>query len=401
MSLPIIEVEPNKRDLWLMRAFYFCALGGTGFIAPFINLFFTRQGLNGTQVGLIASMGSVVAMLVAPIWTSEGTRRGIVRQALQISLFLSAISYLLLGQQKTFLWIAMLNTFRILVSSATSPLSDSLAISVTGATRSGFGSIRVWASMGWAVIVLFSGWLIQTTGMYSGFIGTAVMLFIGYLMLFRIRPGIFQPQQVGGKAKSGALIDVAKGMIHNPAMIGVGLMMIAIGLGNSGVAQFEIVYMNQLGAPESILGIAGMVSSVVEIPCMLLSDRLVRRKGARSLLMISMAMYIFLRLIVFLFPSVLMIIAQRAVGGIAFSFYTVALVRFLSDNSNAQERGTVMALFSVTLANLIGIVATPIAGFAFDQVGAHWLYVVAAAGYLLGWASLFFFNRPPAGSPAS
>ena len=384
------EPEPNRRDLWLMRAFYFSALGGTGFIGPFLNLFYTRQGLSGTQIGLIASMGSVIAMVVAPLWTSEGTRRGVVRQALQVSLFLSALTYLALGQQKLFLWIALINALRVLVSSATGPLSDSLAVSVTGATQAGFGSIRVWASFGWAIVVLLSGWLIQRTSMMSGFIGTAAMLLLGCTMLFRVRPGFFKPRTTG---PSGGLLDVARGMLRNPAMIGVGIMMLTIGLGNSGVGQFEIVYMNQLGAQEGLLGVAGMVSSAVEIPCMLWADGLVRKRGARGLLMIAMLMYILLRGLVFVWPSVASIIIERAVGGIAFSFYTIALVRFLSENSRAEERGTVMALFTVTLANLIGIAATPLAGAAFDRFGAHLLYTFSMAGYLLGWLSLKFFGK--------
>jgi MFS transporter, PPP family, 3-phenylpropionic acid transporter len=397
--MDLTDNEPNQRDLWLMRALYFTALGGTGFIMPFLNLFFTRQGLSGTQIGITASIGSVIAMVVAPLWTSESTRRGIIRQALQVSLALSAVGYLLLGQQKLFLWIILVNTLRILVSAAANPLSDSLAVSVTGATKAGFGSIRVWASLGWAVITLCSGWLIQHTGMMSGFTGAAAMLLTGSLMLFWIRPGYFQPNPLQQNTASTALLDVARGMLHNPAMIGVGLMMIAIGLGNSGVGQFEIVYMNQLGAQEGLLGIAGMVSAAVEIPCMLWADQLVRRRGARWLLSSAMLMYITLRGLVFFFPSVATIIAERAIGGIAFSFYTVALVRFLSEQSTPGERGTVMALFTVTLASLIGIVATPLAGAAFDRIGTHWLYTIAMGGYFLGWLSLRIFGTTAKARP--
>jgi MFS transporter, PPP family, 3-phenylpropionic acid transporter len=380
------EIEPNRRDLWLMRAFYFSALGGVGFISPFLNLFFTRQGLTGTQIGFITSAGSIIAMVVAPLWTSESTRRNLLRQALQLSLVLSAASYLLLGLQRVFLWILVVNILRMLFSAALNPLSDSLAVSVTGATRSGFGSVRVWASFGWSVIVLSSGWLIQQFGMMTAFIGTGVMLCVGFLLLFQVQPALYKAPENG---QSGLVLrDIIHQMIQTPAIIAVGLMMIAIGLGNSGINQFEIVYMSQLGAKEGVLGIAGMVSSVVEIPCMLWSDRLVRKHGARKMLMIAMLSYAVLRTIVFVFPSILTIILERGVGGIAFSFYTVSLVRFLSDHSTAHERGTVMALFTITLANLIAMIATPLSGIAYDHLGAHWLYLVAIVGYLLGWLSL-------------
>jgi hypothetical protein len=38
----------------------------------------------------------------------------------------------------------------------------------------------------------------------------------------------------------------------------------------------------------------------------------------------------------------------------------------------------------------VNIVAAPLAGAIFDAVGAHWLYLLSAGGYVIGALSLCF-----------
>lgn len=379
--------QRTQRDLWLTRLFYLASLGGTGFIAPFLNLYFVRLGLSGTQIGVVAAAGSIAAMIAAPLWASASRDRPNGRFILQLSLVLNALGYLWLGQQAAFLGIAIVILIRGLAGAGISPLSDSLALSVTGALKSGFGTVRVWASIGWVVAVLSGGWLIERAGFRVAFSGVALIIALGALILFPISPQHFcRPRS----ARSGAsrLREVIAGIWRNPAMMGVAAMMIVIGLGNSGVAQFETVYLSKLGAREGLIGVAGMVSAVVEVPCMLWADSLARRYGAYRLLSIAMLMNAALRTAILLAPSVLSIMAERAIGGISFSFYVVALTGFMGEQTQPQETGTVLALYTVTLANLINIIGSPLAGAAYDAVGTRWLYGVALAGYLVGWACL-------------
>jgi PPP family 3-phenylpropionic acid transporter len=278
-------------------------------------------------------------------------------------------------------------------------MSDSVTLAVTGATRAGFGSVRVMASIGWAISVLASGWLIERYGLQIAFWGMFLCTASGALFIAGIHPQYFsRPQadapQPGAPASplSPGLRQVAGVLLRDPAMVGLALMLVVVGLGNSGVAQFDTVYLDMLGASEGLIGIAGMASSVVEIPCMLLADSLVRRHGPLRLLQFAMLMTLALRGLVFAFPSVTAIIAARAIGGISFSMYAVALIRYISEHAPAGQTRSALALFNVTLASLIAILANPFAGRLFDLLGAHWLYLIAMGGYLMGWVSLKIFS---------
>ena len=287
-------------------------------------------------------------------------------------------------------------------------MSDSLALAVTGATKTGFGSVRVMASLGWAVSVLVSGWLIERYGIQTAFWGMFLCTASGAFFIAGIHPQYFsRPQpavpQAGSpaSASSAALHQVVAAVLRTPALVGLGLMLVIVGIANSGVAQFDTLYLDVLGAPESLIGVAGMVSAVVELPCMLWADALVRKHGPRQLLLVAMLMTVGLRGLVFFFPSVAAIIAARAIGGISFSFYAVSLVRYISDHAPLGQTRTTLALFNVTLASLIAILANPLAGRLYDLFGAHWLYLIAMLGYLLAWLSLKIFSPQPGSARSS
>lgn len=379
----------SSRNLWTMRIYYFLWLGGLGFFWPFFNLFCARQGLNGTQIGWIASIAALVALIFSPIWTDVAARSGKGRLILQISLITTAALAIVLGQQVTFFWILAINAIKAITFAGVSPLSDSLAVSVTESMGSGFGSVRVWASWGWCPIVLIAGWLIQRYGIFTSFVGTAVTMALSAVALIFVNHNWLDQKREKNES-SASIISVVKMLMNNREAIGFGLLTVVIVLGNSGVQQFEIIYMDKLGASVFLLGVASMIGAVVELPCMPWTDRLLRGKTtARQLLLISMLGYIVVRLMVYFFPSAAMIIITRILAGVSFSFYTIAGIRYMSDLLPDEHRGTVIALYTVTLVNIINIIATPLTGMAYDLFGAPWMYVLAAIGYLIGWFCLY------------
>jgi MFS family permease len=92
-------------------------------------------------------------------------------------------------------------------------------------------------------------------------------------------------------------------------------------------------------------------------------------------------------------PSVVTILLERAINGIAFSFFTVGVVNYINSNTRPEETAPVMALITITLRSLVGIIASPLNGMAFDAFGAYWLYAIALGGYLLAFVVFQIFKR--------
>ena len=384
----------TSKDLFFARLYYFAFMGGWGFVLPFMNLFFVSLGINGKQIGLIASVSAIVGMIASPIWVSEVKKHPGARRILQSAIVVGGIVYLLIGNQRDFPYILLLVILHSLAAAGVMPLSDSMAVTVSQESGTGYGSVRVFASLGWIVSVLSAGWLVERFGYGAAFIGVTGMWLFAAGVVFFIQPRYFTSPASPAQPKTNLKLALQR-VLHNRTLLGFAFALVAIGLANSGVLQFENVFLQELGASKQLISVAGILSAVVELPFMLFSDRIVRRLGAHRLMLIAILITILQRLAVYLLPSIPTIMLVRFIGGVSFSFYTISFVNLISTQTDPAETGTVLALYTVTIAGLVNIIAAPVGGAIFDAVGAQSLYILSAGGYLLGLLSLWFTRPAP------
>jgi PPP family 3-phenylpropionic acid transporter len=382
---------PN-RDLFFARAYYFAFMGGWGFVFPFVNLFYKSLGLSGTQIGIITSTSSVVGLLFAPFIVSEIKKRPGARSLLQIALLLGAIGYFTLGQQTLYIPILVVVFFQALAGAGILPVSDTMAMSVAESTGSGYGSVRLFGSLGWIVTVLAAGVLVERFGFGAGFSGISLMWLGAIGLVFFIQRDFFVTKSGSDSPKPGLWTTIQR-VSRDRTLLGFAIALVLIGFLNSGVLQFENVFLSELGASKRLISVAGILSALVELPFMVYADRFVRRHGPGRIMLIALVLTLFQRTAVLLLPSIPTIMIVRFIGGVAFSFYTVSYIGLIKSRTDSSETGTVLALFTVTLASLVNILSAPISGAIFDVVGARWLYAFSAGGYALG-ALIIWLTRP-------
>jgi PPP family 3-phenylpropionic acid transporter len=381
-----------NRDLIFARAYYFAFMGGWGFILPFVNLFYVSLGLRGTQIGTIGSVSSIIGLLVSPIIVNEVKKQPQARGILQTSLMLSAIGYVLISQQTVFLAILVIVFLQSLVGAGIIPASDAMAVHVSEEAGTGYGSVRVWASVGWILTVPASGWLIERFGFQAGFLGVSLMWLTGALLTLPIQSRYFISQRLGGQPKSD-LRTAFRHIACDRTLLGYAIAVIFMGFLNNGVLQFENVFLSELGASKLLISFAGILSAIVELPFMVYADRYVRRVGAHRVMLFAVTMLFFQRAAVLVFPTIVTIMIVRFIGGVSFSFITIASVFLISSRTDPSDTGTVLAIYTITLAGLVSVLAAPVSGTIFDVIGARWLYALSVVGYGIGFLSMWL-TRP-------
>ncbi len=375
----------QQRQLWYTRAFYFCFLGSSGCLLPFLGLFYARQGLSGVQIGLISTATAVLALFAAPMWGRWSDAVQGSRRLLQSALVLTGLAALGLGQQHSFTGILLLTGLQTLIGAGTSPLADTLALKVVRGTGRGFGSVRLGGSLGWAVVTMVSGRLIELAGLGIGFISYAAGMTVSALVA-RLLPAEHSDQSAPVAKESMA--QIFRYLRQNTLLKGLAVALVITWFGSSSLHLFEAIYLEQLGASEWLIGFASAIPAIVELGGMLWADRLEKRFGAGRLLRLALLIDAVRYLAILLFPTVSTIVILRIIGGIRFSFYSVAVLSLVNNNSPERHRVTILALFDITLRNLIQMISSPISGFIFDTFGAYWLYALVLGGNLCGWLAL-------------
>jgi len=385
----------GSRNLWLMRLYYLLIYCGSGSINPFITLFYINRHLSGTEIGFLGTIGALSGLISAPFWghLNDTIRRP--RRILQMALCFTSLAYYFLSQQTLFIGMAVIIAFNSLIASGIDQLMSSQAIGIAGESGSGFGGIRMWGSLGWAIAAPISGWIIQKTSLVSAFYEYITFMMLGVLVLFMIKGTIKKPsipQNLIPPAAKLPIRVVLKEIMGNRELMTLLLASVILWVGTNGT-KFESVYLQQLGAKDSVIGWVNTVGAVFEVPSMYFADRVMRRKNPTFTLRIGYLIYILGFTIIVVYPSVPSFLIYRAIGGMGLGFYLISFTNFIARRAPAQQTATVLALYSVTFAGIINLLASPLSGKVFDLVGPHWLYVMALAGYSIAFLFVFFLVK--------
>lgn len=133
-----------------------------------------------------------------------------------------------------------------------------------------------------------------------------------------------------------------------------------------------------------MIGWLNTVGAIVELPMMLLADRVLHRKGSAFTLKLAFWVSAISLIFIVAHPSLISFFFYRIICGIADSFMVVSFTVFIVERAPAQQSATVLALYTITIAGVVNILFSPISGMIFDAFGAYWLYVLAMAGYIIG-----------------
>lgn len=365
--------------------YYFIYFGAISILFPFLALFYQSQGLTGAQIGLLAAISPIISFFGAPLWT--GAADASHRHKLVAMLSITGV----VGVTFIFPQIASFGGLLLMISlwaffgSPTSSLVDSAVLTLLGDHRERYGRIRAWGTIGYGVIAPFAASLIGRLGLKWAFWGYAILMLAGLLVITQIP---FRQSSSSGSFRGGVRVLLA----NQPWMLFLVMVFIA-GIGMATINNYLFLYMQGLGASKTLMGIALTVSTLSEIPAMFFSDRLLRRIGARGMLVIAMTT-IGLRLICYSLttqPWVVLVI--QLCHGLTFAAIFTAGVYYADQIAPPGMKATTQGMFSGTLMGFGSAAGGLLGGLLLDHFSPGGMYAFAGTFVLAGLVVFLLVER--------
>ena len=386
------EIAIRRSNIFAARCYHLVMNGGVGALAAFTGLFMDRRGLSASQIGLVIAMGSIVSLLSAPTIVRLFSESETPLRVLKICILAVIAATLAFSFQSTFLGIAVFHCLRTMFNSNFYTTADMITLKAIAGSDVGYGSVRVWGSIGWAPVVLVTGYLIELTDVRITAYLSAGFALVSIFVLGRFRfDGGFRRDKTVTTRRS--YLSGVTELFRDRAVLILTVIITLSGVANAGVLNFEILFFDRLGASDTLIGILGMVSAVVEVPWMIATDRLIRRYGAVRVLIAAQLIYASMRLIVILSPTIPVVLIARALTGIGLSFNAIGYVSMINERFDMAKAGGALVVLTVTIPTLITILFTPVFGMLMDRFGGMILYYVSFAGFACCAALYLFANR--------
>jgi len=386
-----LEQISNKRrkNMHLMSLYFFLYFAAGGFIFPFLPLYYRDIHLTGIQIGAIGSIGSLMGIIAAPFWGFISDRSSHKRLIFQITLIVSGIFMVLVGQFTLFWIVTALYASYQFWSASNNATAENMAFWIAkpigNGKKNGFGSMRLWGSLSWAFTSLFGGWLIEKLAIQVNMLAYAAFCTLAAFLLFFISKESFKAEEHLEKEdhKGGSVLRMI--LTDKYLLLMVAALALANSLGN-GIHQFEPIYMIGLGISESLIGTAAMLSAFIEVPFMFWADHLIMRFGISKVLIIIFFLDSVRRLLVWIFPFGWVVFGMKVAMSVTFSLRLVTAVNMVNQRVPQKYTTTALALITVTIFGISNMISSALSGVVYEIFSGRELYLMSAVGCLISLA---------------
>ncbi|MFH1568774.1 MAG: major facilitator superfamily domain-containing protein 6 [Gemmatimonadota bacterium] len=369
------DSHSSGRPVVLAGGFYLLYYAAMAALLPYLTLYYQQLGLRGGQIGVLVAIPPVLTLFGASLWgaAADATRRH--RLVLCLAIAGAAVAALALSRVGAFGWLVpTVVVFAFFVAPITA-LADNAVMELLGDRRDRYGRVRLWGAVGWGVAAPLVGRLVEQRGLGLSFYAYAALMLACLLVAARL------PVAAGHRAVLGQGL---RRLLGNRQWRLFLFLAFVGGAGLGFVHHFLFLYMEQIGASRTTMGLALTTATLSELVFFYCADRWVRRYGVRPLFIAAM-LASSVRLFAYSVtdaPWVVLVI--QLLHGPSFAMMWTAGVSWANRLAPPGLGATAQGLFTGVNFGLAGAAGALVGGVLFEHLGPVPMYRIASLGVLAG-----------------
>lgn len=357
----------------------FAALGaGVGSLLPYLVLYLTWRGLSPAEAGLVMGLMAGVGVAAVPAWGWLADRVTGVVDALRLSCVAAALASLALLAAGSSRWAIVVCA--AVLAAARAPgeaLADTLAMSALGGSAARlYGTVRLWASIGFAVAVAGWGLVLQHASLALILVAYAAVMLVELGCTAVVRPAT--SSRVRGLAGTSAILRGSFSVLLAGALL--------FGIAMGAMLTVLPLRITDVGGDVVMVAAAGVVAAVAEVPLMRSSGRLAGRLGVQRVLLVGGAMFAVALVLYGVLSQAIGLVLASAVRGGGYALVYVALVTASARLLPADRQASGQALLQTTLMGVAPIAGASLGGVLYEHQPPEVIFGGGAALAVVGAA---------------
>ena len=349
--------------------FNFLMFAGFATVGPFIVLYYQELGFKGMQIGLLTGIAPLVTLGFAPLWTRIADRTLRHRLMMSLAIVGGLVVVALFPTLHAFGPILVLAILLNVFLSPVTPFADSAAMAMLGEQKHMYGRIRLGGTIGYGVATSLAGVLVQHYGIDFAFWGCAALFLLALAVSQRLVYG--EPRVLKATSERGSI----RALLRDPRWPLFLAVAFASGLSHASL-NYLFPYMRELGATESVMGLALTIGTIAEVPILFFAHRLIKRFRPHVVIMVSMVI-MGLRLLLYAAtatPTLVLII--QLLNGVTLPLMWVAAVSYANEMAPKGMKATAQGMLSGTVYGFGMAVGGFMGGPLLENLGGRGLYLM-------------------------
>lgn len=377
-------------NLWLS---YFIYWAGAAAVLPYISVYYESVNLKGTQIGILNSIPFFVTMFSSITFafiSDVSKQHKTVLRLCALGLMVAMALYPTAQGFNAFLPLVFMSSF---INAPFNAILDQTTLKSLRNPKN-YGKIRVGGSIGWGLMVLATGFIVEGANL-----GLTIIFYIQviFLTLFLINSTMMhEPQTQKTSSKDKPSFKSIQKMLRLPGFITFLITMIIWGMGEASIMNFLFLHIKFLGGSSRLMGIALSISLIGEIVAFSIADKLQEKIGPQKMVLFSFV-------VLFTWLTGLSLIKNpnaipffQVFGGSGFALLQSGSVAYVNKRAPKDLGTTAQAIRGGVYSGFGVGIGTLVSGIILERSGSIVLYrnmsIVALLGFALS-ALLYVKNR--------
>lgn len=369
-------------------AAYITLFTAVGALAPYLPVYFQSLGFELDQIGLLAALSAGIGLLGGPLWGVTADRFTNSRLVLPAAAAAAALSGALLAAAAGGLAVAVLVACLALAMAGVYPILDARALETVAEDRNRYGRLRVWGSISFIVAAVVVGWIVEQTD-----IGALFLVLVPALALTAlVGLGLPSSSSVPPLPRLSGISAVLRSRVLASFLLAALLAWSA----STAINGFFSIYLVEIGAPETLVGVAWAIGALVEVPLMIGFAPLAARAGVERLLVLGGGLLLLRAVAILIVADPLLVTLTMLIHGGGFALLLVGGVTYVSRHAPVGAAATAQGILSGVAFGLAMIVGPGIGGLLARELGLPGMFALAAAASAVAVVGLGWSLRQPA-----
>lgn len=365
--------------------FYFFIYMNNAVYGTFVPVYFENIGFTNTQIGLLLSIGPLAAILAQPLWGTVSDRARTKNSVLVLLLGGCALCMLVFPLSVSFVYVLILICLFMFFQTPVYALGDAITLEVLDQRGKGnFSHIRMAGTFGFALMSVLFGWAAR--GQIEWLFPVNVAVFVLCLLMVLQFPHVEGHQLQGKKMHMGMLLRNRKLMLYLTLCF---ILHTTLGY----YYAFFPLYFQELGADSAWVGWSMLISSLSEIPFLLLSVYLFKKIPIPYILLGAGVMTALRWYLLSSIENPVWVFPVQALHGLIFIVLTVTMAIFINREVPAELKASGQTLHALLCLGVARMLGSFFGGVASDAYGLKdvFFYSSIVAAVCVGVFALVFW----------
>jgi PPP family 3-phenylpropionic acid transporter len=369
---------------WRLSGFYFFYFAFVGAMAPFWGLYLHSLNFTAFEIGVLMSLLQVMRIFAPNLWGHIADRTGRRVAIVQLAALVCLIAFVGVFFAKTFWWLFAVMSLISFFWTASLPLVEATTLSHLGERGDRYGRIRLWGSVGFILVVVGLGTLLDHAS-----ISLVPWVVLGLLVGIVLTSWLIPEARIARQEH----VHVPLGeVLRRPAVLALFAAAMLMAAAHGPYYTFFTIHLVAIGYSKSLAGWLWALGVVCEIGVFLAMPRVFRAVRAETVLLVTLlAAAVRFLLIGWLADVVPVLLFAQLLHALTFGAYHASALSLVHRHFTGRNQARGQALYNSLAFGVGGSFGSLYSGAAWDAFGAGPTFSLASACALLA-ALVFGWN---------